>query len=51
MDVSIFLDGEAIESLVTYCGAYASAGIGLSLVFYMLGYGVWLVIELMRGVI
>lgn len=49
MDAGYFLEGDAIDALVGFCGEYAAAGLGISLAVYMLGYVVWFIIDVMRG--
>lgn len=49
MDSLLFLGGDELQALVSYVGAYAGAGVGVSLAFYMLGHVVWFIIDVVRG--
>lgn len=49
LDTQLFLQGDELDTLVGYVGAYAGAGIGIALAFFMLGYVVWFIIDVLRG--
>ena len=49
--MALFLEGDALDALVTSCGSYVAVGVGVALVLYMLGYVVWFVIDIVRGVL
>ena len=50
MDTTIFLDGDALTAVVDNIGAYVGVGVGVSLMFFMLGYVVYAIVDWMRGV-
>lgn len=49
MDSLLFPTGAALSELVSLCGSYVGVGVGVGLSFYMIGYVVWFVIDLLRG--
>lgn len=46
---SIFCDSANFTALVAYLGQAFAVGLGTALVMFMVGYGVWFVIDLIRG--
>ena len=48
---TLFLTGDALTTLVTDCGQYAAAGVGLSVVFWAVGYVVWFLVDFAKGVL
>lgn len=46
---SIFVDGANFGALVAYLGQAFAMGLGIAIVMFVLGYGVWFVVDLIRG--
>lgn len=51
LDTTLFASGEALTQLVSSCGQYVAAGVGLAAAFWALGYVIWWVIDFARGVL
>lgn len=49
MDDLLFLASSDFGFLVEWIGAFVSLGVGLSVVFWIMGYVVWAVIDLVKG--
>lgn len=49
MTDALFLDSATLGEVVTYVGTFVAFGVGLAIVFWLLGLGVWFVIDLLRG--
>lgn len=49
MDAQLLMDSSALSELVSYAGQYAGFGVGLAVCFWLMGYVVWFVIDLLRG--
>lgn len=49
MTDALFLDSAALSEVVVYLGTFVAFGVGLAVVFWLLGLGVWFVIDFLRG--
>lgn len=49
MGDELFLEGETLTELVGYVGQYVAAGVGVGLIFFMMGYVIYVVLDWMRG--
>ena len=47
---ALFLDASSLQAVIEWVGQYAAFGIGFGAVCWLLGYVVWFVIDVVRGV-
>lgn len=46
---SIFVDSANFSALVSYLGQAFAMGLGIAVAMFVMGYGVWFVVDLLRG--